>query len=71
MKLRDARLCANDDCEEVYEASGLYSKCPSCGSEAFALISKWIPTVTQFERWVEKQKTKEGGDVAASSARTT
>ena len=71
MKLKDARLCANGECEEVYEASGLYGKCPSCGEESFALISRWIPTVAQFSRWVDERKTTEvGGDVPASSART-
>ncbi len=67
MKLRNARLCANVYCEEVYEAEGVYSRCPSCGSESFALISRWVPTVADFERWL---KEKQGGDVAASAALT-
>lgn len=74
MKLRDARLCA--DCDEVYEAEGIYARCPSCGSESFALISRWVPTLHDFEKWLngrtheaEAYKTK-GGDVAASAALT-
>lgn len=63
MKLRDARLCA--DCDEVYESEGVYASCPSCGSESFSLISRWIPTVNQFELWV---KERQGGDAAASAA---
>jgi hypothetical protein len=38
MQLRAARLCM--DCEEIHDAQ----KCPACGSETFAYISKWIPT---------------------------
>lgn len=72
MKLRDARLCA--DCDEVYEAAGLYAQCPACGSESFALISRWVPTLHDFEKWIDSRthelaayKTK-GGEVAASAA---
>ena len=67
MKLKDARLCA--DCDEVYEAEGVYAQCPACGSEAFALISRWVPTLQDFEKWLNKRheveayKTK-GGDAA-------
>jgi len=63
MKLRDARLCA--DCDEVYAAFGIYARCPACGSEAFTLISKWLPTVADFEKWV---KEKEGQPVDAGHA---
>ncbi len=55
MKLRDTRLCT--ECEEVYKASGLYGRCPVCGSESYALVCRWVPTVREFERWVEEQKT--------------
>lgn len=65
MKLRDARLCA--DCDEVYEATGLYSRCPACASEAFTLVSRYVPTLAEFEMWVDE---RQGGDVAASSALT-
>lgn len=65
MKLRDARLCA--DCEEVYEAKGIYARCPACGSKTFALINRWIPTANEFELWVRE---RQGGDVAASAALT-
>jgi hypothetical protein len=37
MQLRTARLCL--DCEEVHEAQ----QCPSCASETFAYISRWVP----------------------------
>jgi len=53
MKLRDARLCA--DCDEVYKAKGLYARCPSCGSESFALISRWVPTLHEFEKWIDNR----------------
>jgi len=38
MQLRNARLCL--DCEEVHDAP----QCPSCASETFAYISRWVPT---------------------------
>jgi hypothetical protein len=38
MQLRAARLCM--DCEEIHDSQ----KCPACGSETFAYISRWIPT---------------------------
>lgn len=64
MKLRDARLCIN--CDEVYDVVGeVYGRCTACGSESFALISRWIPTVNQFERWL---KERQGGDAGASAA---
>jgi predicted nucleic acid-binding Zn-ribbon protein len=37
MRLHDARLCL--DCDEVHDAT----MCPTCGSESFAYISRWIP----------------------------
>ena len=36
MRLDDARLCL--DCEEVHEEQ----VCPSCGSEAFAYLTRWV-----------------------------
>ena len=36
MRLDDARLCL--DCEEIHEEQ----ECPSCGSEAFAFLTRWI-----------------------------
>jgi anaerobic ribonucleoside-triphosphate reductase len=66
MKLRDARLCV--DCDEVYDVVGeVYGRCPTCASEAFTLISRHMPTLAEFERWV---KERQGGDVAASTALT-
>jgi len=37
MQLRTARLCL--DCEEVHAAM----RCPSCASETFTYISRWVP----------------------------
>jgi hypothetical protein len=38
MQLRAARLCL--DCEEIHDAE----ECPVCLSEAFAYITRWVPT---------------------------
>ncbi len=38
MQLRAARLCL--DCEEVHNCE----HCPVCASEAFAYLSRWVPT---------------------------
>jgi hypothetical protein len=37
MQLRNARLCL--DCEEVHDVQ----QCPSCASETFAFITRWVP----------------------------
>jgi hypothetical protein len=37
MQLRNARLCL--DCEEVHDAD----HCPTCASETFAFITRWVP----------------------------
>ena len=37
MQLRNARLCL--DCEEVHDAN----VCPSCASETFTYMTRWIP----------------------------
>ena len=37
MQLRNARLCL--DCEEVHDAP----QCPTCASETFAFITRWVP----------------------------
>ena len=37
MQLRNARLCL--DCEEVHDAQ----QCPTCASETFAFITRWVP----------------------------
>ena len=37
MQLRVARLCL--DCEEVHDGAS----CPTCASEAFAFLSRWVP----------------------------
>jgi len=38
MRLDDARLCL--DCEEIHDER----ECPSCGSEAFGFLKRWIKT---------------------------
>ena len=40
MQLRTARLCAN--CENIHDES----RCPACGSETFAYLTKWVPTAS-------------------------
>ena len=37
MQLRSARLCM--DCDEVHDQQ----QCPSCASETFAFITRWVP----------------------------
>jgi hypothetical protein len=44
MQLRTARLCL--DCEEVYDAM----VCPSCASETFTYITRWIPAPERRHR---------------------
>jgi hypothetical protein len=41
MRLDDARLCL--DCEEIHQEK----ECPSCGSEAFAFLTRWIQSTTR------------------------
>ena len=41
MRLDDARLCL--DCEEIHEDQ----ECPSCGSEAYAFLTRWIQSTTR------------------------
>ena len=36
MRLDEARLCL--DCEEIHDNQ----ECPSCGSEAFAFLTRWV-----------------------------
>jgi hypothetical protein len=42
MKLDVARLCL--DCEEVHERQ----HCPSCGSEVFAFLTRWIEPAAEI-----------------------
>jgi len=44
MQLRTARLCL--DCEEVHDAQ----QCPSCASESFAYITRWVPVPERRQR---------------------
>jgi hypothetical protein len=44
MQLRSARLCL--DCEEVHDAN----VCPSCASETFTYMTRWIPAPERRRR---------------------
>jgi len=44
MQLRNARLCL--DCEDVHDAQ----QCPSCASETFAFITRWVPAPERRSR---------------------
>ena len=44
MQLRNARLCL--DCEEVHDSD----HCPSCASETFAFITRWVPAPERRSR---------------------
>jgi hypothetical protein len=44
MQLRTARLCL--DCEEVHDAQ----RCPSCASETFTFITRWVPAPERRHR---------------------
>jgi len=44
MQLRNARLCL--DCEEVHDAQ----QCPSCASETFTFMTRWVPAPERRER---------------------
>jgi len=44
MQLRTARLCL--DCEDVHDAQ----QCPTCASESFAYITRWVPVPERRQR---------------------
>ena len=44
MQLRTARLCL--DCEEVHDQQ----RCPSCASETFTFITRWVPAPERRHR---------------------
>ena len=54
MQLRNARLCL--DCEEVHDSD----HCPSCASETFAFMTRWVPAPERraHPRGVETQTTE-------------
>ena len=54
MQLRHARLCL--DCEEVHDAQ----QCPSCASETFAFITRWVPAPERRGRPRPPQPTDPG-----------
>jgi hypothetical protein len=43
MNLRTCRLCL--DCEEIHDAQ----QCPSCASESFVYLTRWIPVAVRGE----------------------
>lgn len=69
MQLRNARLCL--DCEEVHEEM----RCPTCASDAFSYITRWIPMADRrrqprpttspeaetYRRLVEPREPRSGG----------
>jgi anaerobic ribonucleoside-triphosphate reductase len=67
MKLRDARLCIN--CDEVYDVVGeVYGRCPACASEVFTLISRHMPTLAEFENWINERKEGQAASMGANAA---
>jgi predicted nucleic acid-binding Zn-ribbon protein len=56
MQLDVARLCM--DCDEVHEGQ----RCPVCGSETFAYITRWIPAPERRHR----PRPPEPSDTAAT-----
>ncbi len=44
MQLRDARLCL--DCEELHDSP----QCPTCASESFAFLTRWVPADERRQR---------------------
>jgi predicted nucleic acid-binding Zn-ribbon protein len=56
MQLDLARLCM--DCDEVHDAQ----RCPVCGSETFAYITRWIPAPERRHR----PRPAEPSDTAAT-----
>jgi len=44
MQLRTARVCL--DCEEVHDAQ----QCPTCASESFAFLTRWVPVPERRSR---------------------
>jgi hypothetical protein len=44
MQLRTARVCL--DCEEIHDAQ----QCPTCASETFAFLTRWVPVPERRQR---------------------
>ena len=59
MQLRTARLCL--DCEEVHDAQ----QCPSCASETFAFITRWVPAPERRERPRSQQEPQRPAELQA------
>ena len=57
MKLRDARICIEGDCEEIFvetkqgkRGDGRRFVCPSCMSEMSVPLSNFIKTMHAYEK---------------------
>lgn len=55
MKLKDTFICI--ECEEIFAAGFLapaegkrVEACPSCGGAAFARLSRWVMTMSDYEK---------------------
>ena len=62
MRLDDARLCL--DCEEIHTER----ECPSCGSEAFAFLKRWIKTTAGTPRGASVARRRAPADAVARPA---
>lgn len=50
MKLNVAKICLNDDCEEIFDGP----RCPACGSDYFFPLERWLnPAVRQSNEWID------------------
>lgn len=52
MKLNNARLCL--DCDEVHDDA----QCPSCASESFAFLKRWVATPEARARAVVENQAR-------------
>ena len=59
MQLRNARLCL--DCEEIHELQ----QCPTCASETFVYLARWIPVEERRAR----RRVRPAPQTIASSTR--
>ena len=50
MRLDEARLCL--DCEEIHDDQ----ECPSCGSEAFAFLTRWVKPASAAESGLRAER---------------
>jgi hypothetical protein len=59
MQLRNARLCL--DCEDVHDAQ----QCPTCASETFAFITRWVPAPERRSRPRPPESGRPEGELQA------